>query len=217
MSRSHIINMSHSSAAADHISHSHHHYGSGHSDPTAQHSHSRFTLSPNSMRAAVSHPNTSNPSTFHTPPPNNSSSSYTNASIPSTFSSLGYASEDHGSSLLVRSTPNLAHFYSPRSKGNNEADLSSGDGSYGRPYAHKSLSQDSVHHAAANGFRGGQGSARPTSLGLQSNGGVALQPTQQQQQQQCILCPNCKRKFVVGPDSFEMWFQHIKTCGVQNP
>lgn len=193
------------SYSSEHVSQFHSSENSHSSDPSSQQPHSMVPITA-------------------TPSPN---STYA-TSIPSTMSSLGYgSSEDPNSmgppSLMRSSAPNL-HYYSPKSKGslgtlNSGDEFSNGGNGSGyssggmRPRMQKSLSQES-----ADGVMRVQQQPRPTSLILPSNtGGRIAHPQQQQQQQQYFSCPNCKRTFsCAGGDTFEPWFEHIKTCGVQN-
>lgn len=153
--------------------------------------------------------NSNDPMSHVSPIQNSTTSSYTNTS---TLSSLGYVSEDpsyRGPSSMVRSSPNLAHYYSPRSKGNlgtmtssEGTEFSSNGSSYSsvRPRMQKSRSQESAETTS---------SVRPTSLVLPNSAVTSLQA------QQFFSCPNCRKTFSCNSnDTFEPWFDHIKTCGV---
>lgn len=147
-------------------------------------------------------------------PSTNSAASYTNPSNLSTLSSLGYVSEDpgySGPSSLIRSAPNLSQHYPPRSMGSFGMTNGSSEGTFSssgynslRPRMQKSLSQESAENPTQ-----GQSSVRPTSLVLPNSGAPPSQA------QQFFSCPNCKRTFSCNSnDTFEPWFNHIKTCGV---
>ena len=63
----------------------------------------------------------------------------------------------------------------------------------------------------------GSSYSRPSSLSLVATSSVesATMSTKlhHQQQQQFFYCPNCKKSFsCVGQDSFDSWFEHVKSC-----
>lgn len=150
--------------------------------------------------------------------PSTMASSYSHSSVPystRSVSSLGYVSDDplSGNSLLMHSAPDLTHLYPPNSKNSS----GTGTGSSGMEFSGNRMyvEKKPVLFHRGQGQSSGQGSDRPTSLGLLDGGrGGGVSGRMPQSKQKLFVCPNCKKTVVYTHEAFEQWFEHIKFCGV---
>jgi len=118
----------------------------------------------------------------------------TNAGPPTSMSSLGYGSNDSGSSMDSQSL-NHAHRHAPY------------ESLRMRPMSgHSEMEVVSERDGRSASF-----TTRPSSLALGPKPGV--QGSGLGGKVQFFYCPNCRQSFsCVGKDSFDSWFDHVKGC-----